>query len=93
LKPVHQPRYRRDCLGELIQIDGSKHWWFEDRGPRCTLLVYIDDATSLSRVRAPSTILQRLGRIWRVTASRLRSIPTSTACFGSTRRTPSAVMA
>ena len=46
LKPVHQPRYRRDCLGELIQIDGSEHWWFEGRGPRCTLLVYIDDATS-----------------------------------------------
>ncbi len=29
----YQPRYRRDCRGELIQIDGSKHWWFEDRGP------------------------------------------------------------
>jgi hypothetical protein len=48
LKPVHQPRYRRDCLGELIQIDGSEHWWFEGRGPQCTLLVYIDDATSLA---------------------------------------------
>src|SRR4051812_26348791 len=46
LKPVHQPRYRRDCVGELVQIDGSEHWWFEDRGPRCTLLVFIDDATS-----------------------------------------------
>lgn len=46
LKPVHQPRHRRDCVGELIQIDGSDHWWFETRGPRCTLLVYIDDATS-----------------------------------------------
>src|SRR5882757_1074256 len=46
LKAVHQPRHRRDCLGELIQIDGSDHWWFEGRGPRCTLLVYIDDATS-----------------------------------------------
>ncbi len=46
LKPVHQPRYRRDCLGELIQIDGSEHWWFEARGPQCTLLVFIDDATS-----------------------------------------------
>lgn len=44
-KRVHQPRYRRDCLGELIQIDGSEHRWFEDRGPKCTLLVYIDDAT------------------------------------------------
>jgi len=46
LKAVHQPRYRRHCLGELIQIDGSEHWWFEGRGPQCTLLVYIDDATS-----------------------------------------------
>lgn len=45
-KQVHQPRYRRDCFGELIQIDGSHHRWFEDRGPKCTLLVYIDDATS-----------------------------------------------
>ncbi len=39
---VYQPRNRRDSLGELVQIDGSDHWWFEDRGPRCTLLVYID---------------------------------------------------
>jgi hypothetical protein len=30
----------------LIQIDGSDHRWFEDRGDRCTLLVFIDDATS-----------------------------------------------
>ena len=43
---VYQPRYRRDCVGELIQIDGSDHRWFEDRGPMCTLLVFIDDATS-----------------------------------------------
>ena len=42
----HQPRQRRACLGELIQIDGSPHAWFEDRGPECTLLVYVDDATS-----------------------------------------------
>jgi hypothetical protein len=46
LKPVHQPWHRRDCVGELIQIDGSEHWGFEGRGPQCTLLVYIDDATS-----------------------------------------------
>ena len=46
MKPVHQPRHRRECVGELIQIDGSEHWWFETRGPQCTLLVYIDDATS-----------------------------------------------
>jgi len=42
----HQPRHRRSCLGELIQIDGCDHAWFEERGPRCTLLVYVDDATS-----------------------------------------------
>jgi hypothetical protein len=44
---VHQPRHRRDCLGELIQIDGCEHRWFEDRGPPCTVLVLVDDATSL----------------------------------------------
>jgi hypothetical protein len=43
---VHQPRHRRSCVGELIQIDGCDHEWFEERAPRCTLLVYVDDATS-----------------------------------------------
>ena len=43
--PVHQMRDRRACFGELVQIDGSPHAWFEDRGPKCTLLVFIDDAT------------------------------------------------
>jgi hypothetical protein len=43
---VYQPRNRRNCLGELIQIDGSDRHWFEERAPACTLLVYIDDATS-----------------------------------------------
>jgi transposase len=42
----HQPRLRRESYGELIQIDGSEHRWFEDRGAPCTLLVFIDDATS-----------------------------------------------
>ena len=46
LPSVHQPRNRRERIGELIQIDGSKHFWFENRGVECTLLVYIDDATS-----------------------------------------------
>ena len=43
---VQQPRQRRACLGELIQIDGCDHEWFEDRAPRCTTLAFIDDATS-----------------------------------------------
>lgn len=42
---IHQRRPRRPCLGELVQIDGSPHQWLEARGPRCTLLVFIDDAT------------------------------------------------
>ena len=42
---IHQRRPRRACFGELIQIDGSPHAWFEDRGKRCTLIVFIDDAT------------------------------------------------
>ncbi len=43
---IHQMRKRREQKGELVQIDGSPHAWFEDRGPECCLLVFIDDATS-----------------------------------------------
>ena len=55
-KRVFQLRERRPRFGELIQIDGSPHAWFEDRGPRCTLIVFIDDATNrLTALRfAPS---------------------------------------
>lgn len=42
---VHQSRERRACLGQLIQFDGSTHDWF-GTGEKCTLLVFIDDATS-----------------------------------------------
>jgi len=42
---VHQLRERRACLGELVQIDGSPHDWFEGRAAACVLLVFIDDAT------------------------------------------------
>jgi len=58
-KRAQSPRRRRECIGELVQIDGCEHDWFEDRGPRCTLLVYVDDATSalmeLRFVRSEST--------------------------------------
>ena len=46
LPSPHQPRRRRECVGELVQIDGSEHAWFEGRGPGCTLLAFGDDATS-----------------------------------------------
>ena len=42
---IFQMRQRRACYGELIQIDGSDYDWFEGRSPRCTLLVFVDDAT------------------------------------------------
>ena len=46
-KPSHREwRPRRSCVGELVQLDGSEHDWFEGRGPKCALLVFIDDATS-----------------------------------------------
>ncbi|HET6655663.1 MAG TPA: ISNCY family transposase [Gammaproteobacteria bacterium] len=52
-------RERRPCRGELVQIDGSPHDWFEGRAPRCTLIVFIDDATgelmALRFVRAETT--------------------------------------
>jgi transposase len=40
-----QLRERRACIGELVQIDGSHHDWFEGRGPWCVFMGYIDDAT------------------------------------------------
>jgi len=46
LVKAHPQRERRECYGELIQIDGSPHDWFEGRGAKCCLLVAIDDATS-----------------------------------------------
>jgi len=43
---IHTYRERRPCIGELIQLDGSPHAWFEERNDPCTLVAYIDDATS-----------------------------------------------
>lgn len=72
-RTFHQPRLRRESYGELVQIDGSDHRWFEERGDPCTLLVFIDDATSklqqLRFVKSESTFsyfeaLERLpGRV------------------------------
>jgi hypothetical protein len=38
-------RERKSHTGEMLQMDGSHHDWFEERGPRCVLMGYIDDAT------------------------------------------------
>lgn len=44
-KAHRQWRERKDHCGEMLQMDGSHHDWFEDRGPKCVLMGYIDDAT------------------------------------------------
>lgn len=48
-KRVFQLRARCAAVGELVQIDGSPHAWLEDRAPRCTLIIFVDDATSALR--------------------------------------------
>lgn len=68
-------RERRPCVGMLTQLDGSPHDWFEGRGPWCTLMDYIDDATSkilhlefvdeedtLNLMRTTRTYIRRWGR-------------------------------
>jgi hypothetical protein len=53
---THPERPRRPRLGELVQIDGSPHDWFEGRSASCTLIVFIDDATgSLMSLRFSPT--------------------------------------
>jgi hypothetical protein len=42
---THPLRKRKDCFGEMIQVDGSHEYWFEERGDRCALIVFVDDAT------------------------------------------------
>jgi len=39
-------RERKEYYGEMAQVDGSPHDWFEGRGPRCTLINFVDDSTS-----------------------------------------------
>jgi hypothetical protein len=41
-----QWRERKPCFGEMVQLDGSHHDWFEGRGPKCVLMVMVDDATN-----------------------------------------------
>ena len=41
-----QWRERKPCFGAMVQLDGSPHDWFEGRGPKCVLMVMVDDATN-----------------------------------------------
>lgn len=44
-RPHRHWRQRKACFGEMVQMDGSHHDWFEGRGPECVFMGYIDDAT------------------------------------------------
>jgi transposase len=44
-RPHRQWRERKPHRGEMVQMDGSHHDWFEGRGPWCVLMGYVDDAT------------------------------------------------
>ncbi len=44
-------RERQGCFGEMVQMDGSPHDWFEGRGPRCVLMDLVDDATGVTHAR------------------------------------------
>jgi transposase len=56
--PHRQRRERREHFGELVQLDGSYHAWFEQRGPQRCLLTLVDDATGrcLGQLGAHETI-------------------------------------
>lgn len=44
-QPTRAPKIARERCGELVQIDGSHHDWFEGRAERCCLIAFIDDAS------------------------------------------------
>ena len=61
-------RERKKHFGELVQMDGSFHDWFEERGRRGCLMNLVDDASSntLARMGAEETIWAAVGvlRAW-----------------------------
>jgi hypothetical protein len=61
--PHRRRRERRAHFGELVQLDGSFHPWFERRGPQSCLLTLVDDATgrSCGRFGAQETIWAAVG--------------------------------
>jgi hypothetical protein len=96
-RTFHQPRLRREAYGELVQIDGSEHRWFEERGPPCSLLVFVDDATGnlmqLRFVRSESAFSYFEALELYLRDHRLPFIPTSIRCSGWRRRMPRAARA
>ena len=58
---IDQPRTRPACPGELIQIDGCEHRWFEDHAPMCTTLVYVGSSRSIKDPLLQRTLPTRIG--------------------------------
>jgi hypothetical protein len=51
-KPAHlHRRARKEHFGELVQMDGSFHAWYEQRGPQGCLMNMVDDATGITHAR------------------------------------------
>ena len=50
-RPMHRRRERKAHFGELVQLDGSVHDWFEGRGPKACAMTMVDDATGQTVVR------------------------------------------
>ena len=65
--PHRSWRERRAHFGELVQLDGSHHAWFEQRADRCCLMKLIDDATSkrMARLSEEETIFSAMELLWR----------------------------
>jgi transposase len=74
-KAYRTRRARRSCLGQMLQMDGSHHDWFEGRGPWCVLMVIIDDATNFTYARfyEGETMAAAMDCFWRY--ARTHGIP------------------
>ncbi len=59
-------RERRKHAGQMVQMDGSHHAWFEERGPRCVLMVMVDDATgwTWARFHESESTEAAMGTLW-----------------------------
>ena len=59
-------RERRAHFGELVQLDGSHHQWFEKRAPKACLMNMVDDAqgTTLSWLAEEETIFAAMQLLW-----------------------------
>lgn len=71
-------RERRKCFGEMVQMDGSHHDWFEGRGEKCALIAMIDDATNevIARFFPSESMGSLMGtlRVWLETHGRPHAI-------------------